>query len=176
MERKQIETIDGIKGEYEIDSRFSAYIWMTYPYELKVYIELPSGTLGDEKEIEDLVSHDLQYLLKCIETIELNFDEFERLSINYSALDSGLYIQMFNKKFYSSYEEERYMQELKIRLKEGYNELYDKYITNPDHLYKTFKNKIAPSILSTLIKTIQKKREKIMNKDGANDVNVTNEE
>lgn len=156
--KKQIEIENGIKGEYEVEDSFSMKIWMTSPYTVYVNIDLRSGTFKNEEEIENSAKHDLEYLYYCIETIKLDLEEFEKLSANYSALDSGLHIQMYKKKFYSSYEEERYRRELKEKLKIGYNELYDKYITDPRPLFKTFKNKLAPSILSTLIKAIQEKR------------------
>ena len=155
--KKQIEIEMGIKGEYEVEDNFSMKICMTAPYSLCVNIELPSGTFKNEEEIENNVKHDLEYLYYSIETIKLDFEEFEKLSANYSALESGLHIQMYNKKFYSSYEEERYRKELNEKLEKGYNELYDKYITDPRPLFKTFKDKLEPSILSTLIKAIQEK-------------------
>ena len=157
----KIKTEDGLQGEYEIINNFSMKIRMTEPYRVNVYIELPSGTFQNEEEIEEIVKHDLEYLYHCIETIKTDFEEFEKLSSNYSALDSGLHIQMYNKKFYSSYEEERYRQELKEKLKKGYNELYDKYITNPSPLYKAFKDKLAPAILSSLIEAIKMKQEEL---------------
>lgn len=46
---------------------------------------------------------------------------------------------------------------MKGRLKEGYTELYDKYITNLSPLYKSFKDKLAPSILPILVEAIKKK-------------------
>ena len=156
--KKQIEVNNEIKGEYEVINSFSLKIRMTSPYAVDVDIELRSGTFKNEEEIENTVRHDLEYLYHCIEIIKLDFEEFEKLSANYSALDSGLHIQMYNKKFYSSYEEERYRRELKEKLKTGYNELYDKYITDPRPLFKTFKDKLAPSILSLLIKSIQEKQ------------------
>ena len=155
--KKQIAVNNEIKGEYEIINSFSLKIWLISPYSVCVNIDLRSGTFKNEEEIENTVRQDLEYLYYCIETIKLDFKEFERLSANYSALDSGLHIQMYNKKFYSSYEEERYRNELQEKLKIGYNELYDKYITDPRPLFKTFKDKLEPSILSTLIKAIQEK-------------------
>ena len=155
--KKQIAVNNEIKGEYEIINSFSLKIWLISPYSVCVNIDLRSGTFKNEEEIENSVRKDLEYLYYCIETIKLDFEEFERLSANYSALDSGLHIQMYNKKFYSYYEEERYRRELEEKLEIGYNELYDKYITDPRPLFKTFKDKLEPSILSTLIKAIQEK-------------------
>ena len=152
-----IITETGIKGEYEVINNFSMKVRMTEPYQVIIHIELLSGTFQNKEEIEGIAKHDLEYLYHCIETIKLDFEEFERLSANYSALDSGLHIQMYNKKFYSSYEEERYRNELKEKLKIGYNELYNKYITDSRPLFKTFKDKLEPSILSTIIKAIQEK-------------------
>ena len=157
----QIITKSGIKGEYEVINNFSMKVWMTEPYQVYVHLDLPSGTFQNKEEIEKIAKHDLEYLYNCIETIKSDFEEFERLSANYSALESGLYIQMSNKKFYSSYEEDRYRREMKERLKEGYSELYDKYINNPIPLYKSFKDKLAPAILSTLVEAINKKQEEI---------------
>ena len=155
--KKQIAVNNEIKGEYEIINSFSLKIWLISPYSLCINIDLRSGTFKNEEEIENTVRHDLEYLYYSIETIKLDFEEFEKLSANYSALESGLHIQMYNKKFYSSYEEERYRKELNEKLEKGYNELYDKYITDPRPLFKTFKDKLEPSILSTLIKAIQEK-------------------
>lgn len=45
---------------------------MTEPYQVNVYIELPSGTFQNEEEIEEIVKHDLEYLYYCIETIKLD--------------------------------------------------------------------------------------------------------
>ena len=157
----QIITESGIKGEYELINNFSMKVRMTEPYQVYVHLDLPNGTFQNKEEVEKIAKHDLEYLYYCIETIKSDFEEFERLSANYSALESGLYIQMSNKKFYSSYEEDRYRQEMKERLKEGYSELYDKYITNPAPLYKSFKDKLAPVILSTLVEAINKKHEEI---------------
>lgn len=154
----KIITNDGLQGKYEILNNFSMKVWMTEPYQVYVHLELPGETFKSEKEIEEIVKHNLEYLYHCIETIRTNLEEFERLSANYSALENGLYIQKRNKVFYSSFEEERYLTELKQRLKEGYSELYDKYITNPAPLYKSFKDKLAPAILSTLIEAINKKQ------------------
>ena len=147
----------GIKGEYEVINNFSMKVRMTEPYKVCVYLELPAGTFQNKEEIEEIAKHDLEYLYHCIETIKSNFEEFERLSVNYSALESGLHIQMSNKIFYSSYEKDRYLNDMNERLKKGYSELYEKYITNQSSLYKTFKNKLAPSILSILIKAILEK-------------------
>lgn len=155
--KKFIEANYDIKGEYEVINSFSLKIWMTAPYSVDVIIDLPSGTFQNEEEMDKLVRQDLEYLYYCMQTIKLDLAEFEKLSANYTALDSGLRIQMYNKKFYSSNEEERYKKELKEKLKEGYNELYDKYIKNPDPVFKAFKDKLAPSILSILIKAIQEK-------------------
>ena len=160
-QRKQIELSNGIKGEYEVINSFSLNIWMTYPYAVDVNIDLQSGTFQNEEEIEKFVRKDLEYLYYCIETIKLDLEEFEKLSANYTALDCGLYTQMDNKIFYSSYEEERYLLELKEKLKEGYNELYDKYIKDPRPIFKAFKDKLAPSILSILIEAIQEKEDKL---------------
>ena len=157
--KKQIAVNNEIKGEYEIINSFSLKIWLISPYSVCVTIDLRSGTFKNEEEIENSVRNDLEYLYYCIETIKLDFEEFERLSANYSALVSGLHIQMYNKKFYSSYEEERYRNELQEKLKIGYNELYDKYITDPRPLFKKFKDKLTPSILPSLIKAIQEKEE-----------------
>ena len=157
----QIITKSGIKGEYEVINNFSMKVRMTEPYQVNVHIELPSGTFQNKEEIEGIAKHDLEYLYNCIETIKSDFEEFERLSANYSSLESGLYIQMSNKIFYSTYEEDRYLQEMKGRLKEGYTELYDKYITNSSPLYKSFKDKLAPAILSTLVEAIKNNQEEI---------------
>lgn len=156
----QIITESGIKGEYEVINNFSMKVWLTEPYQVYVYLDLPNGTFQNKEEIEKIAKHDLKYLYNCIEIIKSDFKEFERLSANYSALESGLYIQMSNKKFYSNYEEERYRQEMKRRLKEGYSGLYDKYITHPAPLYKSFKDKLAPAILSTLVEAINKRNKK----------------
>lgn len=102
---------------------------MTSPYEVYVNLDLRSGIFQIQEEIEKSVRNYLKYLYNCIETIKLNFKEYEKLSINYEALDCGLYIQMYKKIIYSSYEEERYRQELKEKLKKGYNDLYKKNIS-----------------------------------------------
>ena len=155
-----IITESGIKGEYEVINNFSMKVWMVEPYQVYVHLDLPGGTFQNKEEIEGIAKHDLEYLYHCIETIKSDFEEFERLSSNYSSLESGLYIQMSNKIFYSTYEEDRYRQEMKERLKEGYTELYDKYITNSSPLYKSFKDKLAPAILSTLVEAIKKNKKK----------------
>lgn len=156
-----IITETGIKGEYEVINNFSMKIRMTEPYQVYVHLNLPDSTFKDQEEIEEIATQDLNYLYYCIETIKTDFEEFERLSANYSALQSGLYIRISNKKFYSSYEEDRVRREMKEKLEEGYSELYDKYITNSSPLYKTFKDKLSPAILSTLVEAIKNKQEEI---------------
>lgn len=121
-----IITDSGIKGEYEVINNFSMKVWMSEPYQVYVHLDLAAGTFQNKEEIEGIAKHDLEYLYHCIETIKSDFEEFEKLSSNYSSLESDLYIQMSNKIFYSTYEEDRCRQEMKGRLKEGYTELYDK--------------------------------------------------
>lgn len=159
--KKLIETGNGIKGEYEVIDKFSMKIWMTEPYNLYVKVELNSGTFKDEKEIEGWAIFELEYLYNCIEVVKRNLKEFEKLSVSYSSCESGWHIKLFNKVFYSSYEEDRFRQDMKQSLKENYSRMYDEYIKNPDPIYKTFKDKLAPSILSIIIKAIQDKEEDI---------------
>lgn len=152
--KKQIETGNGIKGEYEVKDKFSMKIWMTEPYNLFVKVELNSGTFKDEKDIKGWATFELEYLYNCIEVVKPNLKEFEKLSVSYSSCESGWHIKMFNTVFYSSYEEDRFRQDMRQSLKENYSQMYDEYIKNQDPIYKTFKDKLSPSILSIIIKAI----------------------
>ena len=58
----QIITNSDIKGEYEVINNFSMKVWMTEPYQVYVYLDLPSGTFQNKEEIEKIATHDLEYL------------------------------------------------------------------------------------------------------------------
>ena len=155
--KKTIEIRNGIKGEYEVQDSFSMKIWMIEPYEIFVKVELTAGTFQDEKEIERWAALELEYLYNCIEVIKLNLREFEKLSVSYSSCESGWHIILFNKIFHSIFEEDRFREEMKKSLKANYSRMYDEYIKNPDPIYKTFKDKLSPAILSIIINAIQEK-------------------
>ena len=157
MEKKSIKTLQGLEGEYEVENNFSMKIWMIKPYNVYVEVELKAGTFRNEDEIEEFASSELQYIYDCIEIIKNDLEEFEKLSVSYSSCESGWHIKLFNKIFYSSYEEERFRLDMKQSLKENYNRMYDEYIKNPNPFYRFFKNKLSPTILPILIKAIHEK-------------------
>lgn len=148
---KYIESKNGIEGFYEILNPFTFEVTMTTPYHVTAKYILDKGTLEDDSETDTLIKRRLDYFYYCIETIKLDLDGFKKLSANYSSIEQGLRIQMLNKVFYSQHEEDRYRADMKRKLKEEYHKLYDRYITNPLPILKSFKDILDPQLLPFLI-------------------------
>lgn len=150
---------DGVKvgGCCFIVDRNTLFIKILSPYDISQTL-----TIDPDKEALTETEHGVSELFAyaegimkkmymAIKLIEREPDMFQRLYINFENMVDGQHIRFFKRVFHSETDRHYFLKDMKERIYESYDQLFDKYITLPGINLSDLKNTLTPEFLEQVM-------------------------